>query len=54
LIEEFQDPGFQNNEIAFKPVKTGFNEITGPRKIPVKRAAHMVDENSYILRMMGK
>jgi len=48
------DPVFQNNEIAFKPVKAGFNEITGTRKIPVKRAAHMVDENPYILRTMGK
>jgi DNA adenine methylase len=47
LIEELQDPGFQNTEIAFRQIKSEFNEMIGTRKDPVKRAAFLLYLNKH-------
>jgi DNA adenine methylase len=47
LIEELQDPVFQNNENTFKQIKADFNEIIGTKKDPVKRAAFLVYLNKH-------
>ncbi|MHB8163092.1 MAG: DNA adenine methylase, partial [Methanoregula sp.] len=47
LIEELQDPVFQNNECTFKQIKADFNEIIGTKKEPVKRAAFLIYLNKH-------
>jgi len=47
LIEELQDPVFQNTEDSFREIKAEFNEIIGTNRNKVKRAAYLIYLNKH-------
>ena len=47
LIEELQDPVFQNTEDSFREIKAEFNEIIGTARNRIKRAAFLIYLNKH-------